>query len=511
MARSFGWNQEAVELDPANWGALEERLGRGHAPDVWIVDAEHDTVPKARALASLRQRLVEGRWPLCVALSADGIVPAAFEGVADAGLRYPLSPASLFESVLAALARRQQASDRLLRLTQLDAVGVQWLSGAALMIVDDSEVNLEVAQRILEREGAKVEPFGNAFSALARLRACASDIDAVLMDVQMPGMDGNAAMRAIRSELGLKALPVIALSAGAFVSERGRAIEAGMVDFVTKPIDPDTLIRTVRLQVERARGTALQLKVDRRDRAKRAEAVAWPHIEGIDSHEVANRLKNNVEFLAVMLSSLLGEFGPGGPASVALDLAQDAGRKAFAARMHKLRGSAGMLGAAALQKLASEADLAARGGATALQLEQAQRLVAEQLAKLAEQCGPFLESQAAARTVTRSRRDAAPLVLADLQRLITQLRAHDFAALELFSQLEPALRAALGPAVAGQLSHAVERLEFDMVADRLQPMLVDGAATLASPAGRRAGRSADRLGLTAGTRTVGPTHSHHNK
>jgi CheY-like chemotaxis protein/HPt (histidine-containing phosphotransfer) domain-containing protein len=470
-----------VELDLSNAAPLAERFVRCHVPDVWIVDAEHDAVPKARALADLLQRVGEERWPLIVALCPDGSMPKALEAVADAGLRYPLTPAHLFQAVLAALTRRRQPTERLMRLTRLDAVGVQWLSSVALLIVDDSEINLEVARRILEREGAKVESFDNAPSALARLKACATDVDAVLMDVQMPGMDGNAAMRAIRDELGLTALPVIALSAGAFVSERRRAIDAGMIDFVCKPIDPDTLIRTVRMHVERARGSPLGLKVASRHRGRRAEAAVWPQIEGIDSHDAAHRLKNNVDLFAVMLTCLLSEFGPGGPASVTLELGQEAGRKALAARMHKLRGSAGMLGASVLQRLAVDADVAARSDATEEQLEQAQRRVAQQLASLAQQSRPFLEALAAARTDTASKQEVEPLVLADLQRLIAQLQAHDLAALDLFALLEPALRAALGPTAAGPLRSAVERLEFDGAAGLLRPLLVDPSAIAASP------------------------------
>jgi signal transduction histidine kinase/AmiR/NasT family two-component response regulator/HPt (histidine-containing phosphotransfer) domain-containing protein len=481
VTRAFGWHLEAVELDPSNAEPLAERFVRCHAPDVWIVDAEPDALPKARALADLLQRVGEERWPLIVALCPDGSVPKALEAVADAGLRYPPTPAHLFKAVLAALARRRQQTDRLMRLTRLDAVGVQWLSGVTLLIVDDSEINLEVARRILECEGAQVESFDNAPSALARLKARATDVDAVLMDVQMPGMDGNAAMRAIRDELGLTALPVIALSAGAFVSERRRASDAGMIDFVCKPIDPDTLIRTVRMHVERARGSPLGLKVASRHRGRKVEAAAWPHIEGIDSHDVANRLKHNVELFAVMLTCLLSEFGSGGPATVTLELGRESGRKALAARMHKLRGSAGMLGASVLQRLAVDADVAARSGAPEHELEQAQALVAQQLDSLAQHSRPFLEAQAAARTEMESKRGVEPLVPADLQRLIAHLQAHDLAALDLFAELEPALRAALGPTAAGPLRPAVERLEFDGAAEMLRPLLVDKTAITASP------------------------------
>ncbi len=469
MARSLGWHLEAVALGPATLPQLAGRLASGHVPDVWIIDAEHDPEPKARALAALRQTVGDDRWPPCVALCLADSSPACFDHMADTWLRHPLSAAGLFESVLTALERRQRPTDRLMQLTQLDAVGVRWLSGVRLLIVDDSEVNLEVVRRILEREGARVESFDNAFGVLARLQQGAADIDAVLMDVQMPGMDGNAATRAIRGDLGLTTLPVIALSAGAFVSERRRAIEAGMVDFVSKPLDPDTLIRTVRQHVERSRGTSLGL--ERRCKGKRTGSPAWPHIEGIDSRDVAHRLENDVEIFTVMLASLLREFGAGGPAFTALDLSQDAGRKAFAARMHKLRGSAGMLGASILQRLAGDAEAAARRGASAAQIEQACIAVNEQLAQLMDQAGHLLEARSAARSEAGPKQTVAPIVAADLEPLISLMQAQDLAALTMFAALVPALRAALDPTTAMLLQEAVERLEFARAIGLLRTLL----------------------------------------
>jgi signal transduction histidine kinase/AmiR/NasT family two-component response regulator/HPt (histidine-containing phosphotransfer) domain-containing protein len=471
MARSMGWHLEAVQVNTATLPQLAERLASGHVPDVWIIDAEHDLLSNARAVAALRQTVGDTHWPPCVALSQAGTPSACLDGVADAKLRHPLSTANLFESVLAAMAQRQRPTDRLMRLTQLDAVGVQWLSGARLMIVDDSDVNLEVARRVLEREGARVESFDNAAGALVRLRHGAAEFDAVLMDVQMPGMDGNAATRIIRGDLGLAALPVIALSAGAFVSERGRALDAGMVDFVTKPLDPDTLIRTVRLHVERARGTAL--KLEQRAKGKRPESAAWPHIEGIDSRDVAHRLENDVELFFIMLASLLREFGPGGPASTALDLGQDDGRKTFAARMHKLRGSAGMLGASVLQRLTAEAEAGAIRGASAVQLGQGRQVVAEHLARLADQVTPLLAARASARTDGVPMKLATPLDADALNRLVALLKAQDFAALKLYAACEPSLRTALGPTTAGLFHDAVERLEFANAAEMLSPLLND--------------------------------------
>ena len=104
----------------------------------------------------------------------------------------------------------------------------------------------EGAARMLAREGAIVTVAVSASEALDRLRESPEGWHIVLMDVQMPGMDGNEATRRLRAGLGLTDLPVIALSAGALLAEKQRALAAGMDDFLVKPLDPETLTLTVR-------------------------------------------------------------------------------------------------------------------------------------------------------------------------------------------------------------------------------------------------------------------------
>src|SRR5690606_9621674 len=129
----------------------------------------------------------------------------------------------------------------------------EWLRDVRVLIVDDSAINLELATFILSREGAVVHTCGNGALALEYLRAHADEVDVVLMDVQMPVMDGNQATIQLRSELGLTDLPVIALTAGALQSERQRSLDAGMNDFLVKPLDPELLVRTVRKYVVNTR------------------------------------------------------------------------------------------------------------------------------------------------------------------------------------------------------------------------------------------------------------------
>ncbi|MFX1678515.1 CHASE domain-containing protein [Mitsuaria sp. CC2] len=170
---------------------------------------------------------------------------------ANAVLRAPISPSKLFNAVAAALAPRRDY-ERLLRHTRFDEVDVQWLRGLCVLVVDDSDINLEIARSLLEREGATVRTAANGQEALTALRADTDvAIDAVLMDVQMPVMDGLQACRILRQELQMS-LPVIALTAGALDDERNRALEAGMTDFLSKPLEPAVVVRSLRLHIDRA-------------------------------------------------------------------------------------------------------------------------------------------------------------------------------------------------------------------------------------------------------------------
>jgi CheY-like chemotaxis protein len=132
------------------------------------------------------------------------------------------------------------------------------LSGVRVLVVDDYDLNLVVTQRILEQAGARVWVANDGQVALKQLQRLPDHFDVVLMDVQMPIMDGYEATRRIRAEVGLLHLPVIALTAGALSSERQRATAVGMNDFIIKPFDAATLISSVLRHAGSPRGPAAE-------------------------------------------------------------------------------------------------------------------------------------------------------------------------------------------------------------------------------------------------------------
>ncbi len=152
------------------------------------------------------------------------------------------APERLLDAVSLALHRIQANladEQRLLieRLHQPRAV----LNGKTVLVVDDDIRNIFAMTGVLERFHMKVISAENGHDALARLREV-PEIEVVLMDIMMPGMDGYDTMRAIRNDLGIRDLPIIALTAKAMKGDREKCIDAGASDYVAKPVDTDRLI-----------------------------------------------------------------------------------------------------------------------------------------------------------------------------------------------------------------------------------------------------------------------------
>ncbi len=131
------------------------------------------------------------------------------------------------------------------RRSELDATRVR---GASVLMVEDNPVNMMIAVAQLELWGAKVDQALDgqlAIEAVDRAALAGHPYDVVLMDLQMPRMGGHEATCRLRQRYPASELPIIALTAAALVSERQQALQAGMNDFVTKPIDPQQLLRAL--------------------------------------------------------------------------------------------------------------------------------------------------------------------------------------------------------------------------------------------------------------------------
>ena len=126
------------------------------------------------------------------------------------------------------------------------------LQGLRVLAADDNRLNRLVIQRQLEREGAQVQLAEDGLQALQRLRAQPKAFDVVILDLQMPVLDGLSALRALRTDPALARLPAIALSAGVLTEDRDTALAAGADLFVAKPVDLEQLVTVLRPYLARA-------------------------------------------------------------------------------------------------------------------------------------------------------------------------------------------------------------------------------------------------------------------
>jgi PAS domain S-box-containing protein len=489
LARHLGWEAAAVESADALIESIENRIAQGLVlPDVLIVSARLGGGAGVAALRRLSERVGPPRLPAVLLVGADEDREASAQNardVADRILTRPVQGPALFHAVSHAVARRQEPAGNRPGRVAVEAAaagpaGGGALHGVHLLVVDDSDINLDIARRILERAGALVQCCSDGSAALSLLSSSHAQVDAVVMDVQMPGMDGLEVTRRLRSGLGLTRLPVIGLSAGALVEERRRALAAGMDQFLSKPLDPAELIRVLSNAVHGARGHPPPDHDSDAHPAERSAAAPpsdWPLIEGVEAGAAAVRFGNDAALYVSMLARLLREFndlaGHGGELPAA-----DAGREALAARAHKLAGSAGQLGADRVSRQASALESALRKGDPEAVLADAATALAQALQALIDAGAPALAAAAGGSATGASAGGgsvagaapasaAAPLTDADRDELLMLLTQRDLAALDRADALAASLQAALPAEDFARLRQSLEDLDFDAAAGAL--------------------------------------------
>jgi CheY-like chemotaxis protein len=212
-------------------------LRSGRSYDFALVDGVMPGMDGPATMSALRQLSAMPVICMVNAYARGKLMQQMASSNAAAFLTKPVTASSLFDAVQTATARLQSGADGAPASPQ--AAG---FAGVRILLVEDNPINQNVAKGILEQAGATVSVADNGELAIEALRAGGYDL--VLMDVQMPVMDGYSATRLIREELGLT-LPVIAMTAGVMESEREQCIAAGMDDFIAKPIDVEQMFATI--------------------------------------------------------------------------------------------------------------------------------------------------------------------------------------------------------------------------------------------------------------------------
>jgi two-component system sensor histidine kinase/response regulator len=314
---------------------------------------------------------------LVTAYGREEIMQQARDIALEGFLLKPVSASMLFDTVMQAFGEAVPEISRVAQRHEQEAEVLKHIQGARVLLVEDNEINQQVAREILEGAGLNVVLATNGQEAIDAIQK--NEYDAVLMDVQMPVMDGYTATRKIREwETEVRsqktedrkegsALPIIAMTAHAMAGDADKSIAAGMSDHVTKPIDPDQLFATLQKWIKPvAERTAVQKSPVRNAPAQPDETVTVEENlpESLPGFNLAGglaRLMGNKRLYRKLLLDFGANYG-----AVAGEI-----REALAAGdfnqahslVHNLKGLAGNLEATDLQAAAVAMETLVKGQA----------------------------------------------------------------------------------------------------------------------------------------------------
>ncbi len=267
----------------------------------------------------------------------------------DAFLVKPVTKSMIVDTLISVFAEPGAAHEHELAESRL-------LNGVRLLLVEDNEINQQIAVELLEGSGASVRVANNGQEAVDILLGGAQPppFDVVLMDLQMPVLDGYQATAKIRSEPRFAELPILAMTAHATLEERQKCLESGMNDHISKPIDPGKLFDTVSRYCKPLPPEAIPATGS----SSTPDEVDLPALEGLEIRDGLRRVGGNRKFYRKLLGQFAQQQGRTAE-SIATALANS--DRALAERLaHTLKGVAGSIGAPGLQKLAGELEKAIR-------------------------------------------------------------------------------------------------------------------------------------------------------
>jgi PAS domain S-box-containing protein len=248
IVEPMGWKVETAASAEQAIAAVQNRVTAAQPPfDVIFMDYQMPAMDGWEASQRIRKMAGGGVAPIVVMVTAHGREllserSAAEHALINGFLVKPVTASMLFDAVVdaraAALAVRHGHNPSAPKAPAKP----KRLQGLRVLVVEDNKINQMVAKGLLSQEGAVVTLADNGQLGVDAVVAEQPPFDVVLMDVQMPVMDGYAATRVIRQELGLVALPVIAMTANAMASDRAACLAAGMNDHVGKPFELDHLV-----------------------------------------------------------------------------------------------------------------------------------------------------------------------------------------------------------------------------------------------------------------------------
>jgi len=382
----------------------------------------------------------------------------------DGYMLKPFNRSILFDTIMDALNGNVEQRSRV--SIHMDQTGVPPnLPSARILLAEDNEINQQVAREILESADIRVSIANNGQEALSM--ALAEDFDAVLMDIQMPIMDGLKAARGIRDG-GKESLPIIAMTAHALVGDREKSLEAGMNDHVTKPINPKELMRTLSQWLPDNKSDAPLRTVPSATPTK--EPGSMPDLPGVDTAQGLSRLRGNGKLYRKLLEDFAQD------SVVLLDkLAADAAAERFEACRgvaHNLKGVAGNIGADRLREALARLEQTLLGGQGHLhtRLDDAVREAHRVTEGILKAYPPEEETEIPAADRDRVEGRGIQAMLPDLETLLGLLERHDIDAQTLFLSLRDKLGAS-APSQTRDMARLIEHFDFTSAGDILRQLM----------------------------------------
>lgn len=407
-----------------------------------------DGIEATRRIRADEQLTVVPTIIMVTAYGREEVMQRAHEARLDGFLIKPVTPSMMLDTIMNVFGKEVPAlADTAARQAgQLEAV--VRLGGARVLLVEDNEVNQELALEILTNAGLHVCVAENGQQALEYLDR--ENFDGVLMDVQMPVMDGYTATREIRKIEGLQDLPVIAMTANAMADDREKSLAAGMNDHIAKPINVQQMFTTLAKWIRPASPAETMPRVEHRDNT--ATEPFLPQIEGLDTVAGLQIAQDNRQLYQRLLIKFRGnqhDFIAQFRAARHSDDPNETTRLA-----HTLKGVAGNIGAIAVADAARDLEAACPDG----------REVDRLLETVASRLAPLMDGLATLETRNAASADQAldaDTVVSLLQRLRRLLEDSDTEATEVVDVLAADPGMAAHRAIIDKLAILIDEYNFD--------------------------------------------------
>ncbi|MGC4061951.1 MAG: response regulator [Aquabacterium sp.] len=445
-------------------GGLVKAVARGDEALLLVAQAEAVDQPYDLVLldwvmpglggAEVLARLHELQpWLAVVVMSAygsDSLRGEVIKGGAHTFLAKPILP----EAVRQLLQRLKGDQDALAAQWASVADGVR-LDDLRVLLVEDNALNQQFATELLTRRGARVDIAANGHEALERLRqAQPMPYDVVLMDLQMPVMDGYEATRLMRMEPATSDIPVIAMTAHAMSEERERCLALGMVNHIAKPLDPATLYATLAPYCHDAQSLAMAGS----GLAARVLEGDWPRIDGLNVAIAAERFEGDANLYRATLAAFVEHAQrvlAWLPGSIAVE-----DWPAVAREAHTLKGLGGTIGYELLQERARQLEAVAMAK-DAQRVQHASELLIQVMAPFVKSLQNHLYEIDAARVVHAVAQDVKTQDILLAQRLKQLTGECDSEALALWQRHRAEFAAWLPAVLTDRLHAALARCDFD--------------------------------------------------